>query len=59
MPTTGVPLLPEVDPPPDEVVQDLAALRNALDQVVPTKELDRNLLIGTWNLRMFGGLTKK
>ena len=23
------------------------------------KELDRNLLVGSWNLRAFGGLTKK
>jgi Endonuclease/Exonuclease/phosphatase family len=26
---------------------------------VPAKQLDRNLLVGTWNLRAFGGLTDK
>jgi endonuclease/exonuclease/phosphatase family metal-dependent hydrolase len=26
---------------------------------VPAKQLDRNLLVGTWNLRAFGGLTEK
>ena len=27
--------------------------------MVAAKELDRNLLVGSWNLRAFGGLTKK
>jgi endonuclease/exonuclease/phosphatase family metal-dependent hydrolase len=26
---------------------------------IPAKQLDRNLLVGTWNLRAFGGLTDK
>ena len=34
-------------------------LRSALDAVVPAKQLDRNLLVATWNLRAFGGLTEK
>ena len=37
----------------------LLELRSALDAVVPAKQLDRNLLVATWNLRAFGGLTPK
>jgi len=55
----GFPALLEVGPPPPAVSEDLKALGTALDQVVPPKELDRNLLVATWNLRAFGGLTKK
>jgi endonuclease/exonuclease/phosphatase family metal-dependent hydrolase len=47
------------DPPPEEILADLARLRLALDEVVPAKALDRNLLIATWNVRAFGGLTEK
>jgi endonuclease/exonuclease/phosphatase family metal-dependent hydrolase len=36
----------------------LARLAREIDRVVPAKRADRNLLIGTWNLRAFGGLTK-
>jgi len=39
-------------------VAEAASLRAAVDQVVPAKQHDRNLLIGTWNLRAFGDLTK-
>jgi hypothetical protein len=54
-------LLPEPDiasPPPD-VLARLAPFVPALDQAIPAKQLDRNLLVGSWNLRAFGGLTKK
>src|SRR5918997_6548357 len=47
------------EPPPEEVVADLARLRSALDEEVPAKALDRNLLIATWNVRAFGDLTEK
>jgi endonuclease/exonuclease/phosphatase family metal-dependent hydrolase len=47
------------DPPPEAVLADLARLRSALDDEVPAKALDRNLLIATWNVRAFGGLTEK
>jgi endonuclease/exonuclease/phosphatase family metal-dependent hydrolase len=47
------------DIPPPELADRLAALRAALDGVVPAKQLDRNLLVATWNLRAFGGLTDK
>ncbi len=49
---------PRIDsPPPPEVKADLAALREALDAVIPRKQLDYNLLIATWNLRAFGSLS--
>ena len=38
---------------------DLAALRAALDAAIPPKTLDRNVLIGTWNIRAFGEVTEK
>lgn len=47
------------DPPPEEVSADLARLRSALDEDIPAKALDRNLLIATWNIRAFGDLTEK
>jgi hypothetical protein len=48
-----------IDGPPAEVALELQMLSAALDSAVPVKQLDRNLLIATWNLRAFGGLTKK
>jgi len=47
------------DPLPEEVAADLARLRAMLDQDIPAKALDRNLLIATWNVRAFGDLTEK
>ncbi|MCK4794266.1 MAG: endonuclease/exonuclease/phosphatase family protein [Desulfobacteraceae bacterium] len=47
------------DPPPSEIEAELRELRAALDREIPSKKLDDNLLIATWNLRAFGGLTKK
>ena len=44
---------------PIEVVENLAELREDLDMKVPSKELDRNLLIATWNIRGFGNFTRK
>ena len=53
-------LMPAVtDPPPEEVLADLLGLQSALDEKVPAKALDRNLLIATWNIRAFGDLTEK
>jgi hypothetical protein len=45
--------------PPPDVQADLTKLRAALDQRIPAKRIDKNLLIGTWNLRAFGGLTEQ
>ncbi len=54
--------LPALDDPaaPDAVPQEMALLREALDAAVPRKRmLDRNLLVATWNLKDFNGLTEK
>ena len=47
------------DPPPAKLAAQLEELKGALDAQIPAKALDRNLLIGTWNLREFGAVTKK
>jgi len=47
------------DSPPAAIAQELAELDLALDDAIPPKALDRNLLIATWNIRAFGNLTKK
>ena len=47
------------DRPPQEVEDELTELRAALDEAIPPKKLDRNLLIATWNIRAFGNLTEK
>lgn len=47
------------DPPPPEIAAELAELCAALDEDIPSKKLDRNLLIATWNIRAFGDLTEK
>jgi endonuclease/exonuclease/phosphatase family metal-dependent hydrolase len=56
----GADQVPElrIESPPSAVVAEAARLRTAVDEVVPAKQHDRNLLIGTWNLRAFGDLTK-
>lgn len=48
-----------LDPPPAAIAADLAGLRAALDATIPARQLDRNLLIASWNLRAFGGLTDR
>jgi len=51
--------MPQItDRPPAWIAQELAELDVALDQAIPAKALDRNLLIATWNIRAFGNLTK-
>jgi endonuclease/exonuclease/phosphatase family metal-dependent hydrolase len=47
------------DDPPPAIQADLDALRAALDEQLPSRALDRNLVVGTWNVRHFGGLTEK
>jgi len=51
-----MPSLPAVDNPPAEVQRSLGRLRAALDAELPARAAG-HLLIGTWNLRAFGGLT--
>jgi endonuclease/exonuclease/phosphatase family metal-dependent hydrolase len=47
------------DAPPEFVQAELDALDISLGQVIPPKHLDQNVLIATWNLRSFGGLTEQ
>ena len=47
------------DTPPPEIQEDLADLDRALDEALPPRTIDRILLIATWNVRAFGGLTEK
>jgi len=46
-------------PMPQDVGLTLAVLQAALDESVPARELDRNLLIASWNIRGLGGFTPK
>lgn len=45
--------------PPIEVIKNLKLLSDDLDIKIPSKKLDKNLLIATWNIRAFGDLTRK
>ncbi len=47
------------DEPPAEIAARIAQLRAHLDDTLPAKSVDRNLLIATWNLRAFGDLTEQ
>lgn len=47
------------DKPPKEVSENLSLLNEDLDENIPFKKLDKNLLIATWNIRAFGNLTRK
>lgn len=46
-----------LEPPPKATRAELERLEAALDEKVPDKVVDRNLLIATWNVRAFGELT--
>ena len=46
-----------LDPPPPATRADLAALRELL-RTVPAKQVDRNLMVATWNIREFGRFTR-
>jgi hypothetical protein len=56
MPITTVPAFGEMPP---EVAFELAGLADALDAKVPSKQLDRNLLVASWNLRELGRISGK
>lgn len=47
------------DAPPPAVQADIDQLRAHLAATVPSKRLDENLLIATWNLRGFASLTRE
>lgn len=52
--------MPEVtELPPQRIFEELKTLRDSLDFTIPSKALDKNLLIATWNIRAFGDLTEK
>jgi endonuclease/exonuclease/phosphatase family metal-dependent hydrolase len=48
-----------LEPVPPEVADEQRRLSDALDRLVPARQLDHNLLIATWNIRAFGDLTEK
>lgn len=43
--------------PPATTLAELEPLSAALDAELPDKILDRNLLVATWNIRAFGGMS--
>jgi hypothetical protein len=47
------------DVPPKAVQADIESLQQSLKGVIPSKWLDENLLIATWNIRGFASLTRK
>lgn len=47
------------DTPPAPVLAELNALRATLAAQIPSKRLEENLLIATWNIRAFGNITRK
>ncbi|MCR9289783.1 MAG: endonuclease/exonuclease/phosphatase family protein [Bacteroidetes bacterium] len=47
------------DVPPKEIREELKRLEEDLDYSIPAKRLDENLIIGSWNIRAFGNLTRK
>lgn len=51
--------MPEItDTPPLAVQSDITALRRYLDDHVPQKAANQNLLVATWNLRAFASLNR-
>jgi endonuclease/exonuclease/phosphatase family metal-dependent hydrolase len=56
MPPRGV---PGFEPPPTETTDVLRKLSAGLDERIPAKVVDRNLLIGTWNIQAFGRITPR
>lgn len=45
--------------PPTNVKTEIQSLRSDLSTVIPSKQLEDNVLIATWNIRAFGDLTEK
>ena len=53
-------ITPEItDPLPQDIAEIFARLGAALDETIPPRHLDRNLLVATWNIRAFGRVTEK
>jgi len=51
--------VPGFEPPPAAVVETLRKLSAGLDVHIPAKVVDRNLLIGTWNIQALARITKR
>jgi exonuclease III len=49
---------PSINKPPRSVEATIRRLRSGLEDAIPAKR-DNNLLVATWNIRAFGGLTEK
>jgi endonuclease/exonuclease/phosphatase family metal-dependent hydrolase len=47
------------DPLPQDLAGRFGQVVAALDAAIPAKQLDRNLLLGSWNIRGFGDVTEK
>lgn len=47
------------DTPTPTIQADIDSLQRQLGEALPSKRLDENLLIATWNLRAFSSLTRK
>lgn len=44
--------------PPRTVAARLARMRSYLDDEIPVKQVEQNVLVGTWNIREFGAVTR-
>ncbi|MFW9887726.1 MAG: endonuclease/exonuclease/phosphatase family protein [Candidatus Thorarchaeota archaeon] len=53
------PSITDLEGAPEHVTQELMTLRAELDRVIPSKTVDDNLIIATWNIAHFGDLTEK
>jgi endonuclease/exonuclease/phosphatase family metal-dependent hydrolase len=54
-----VPEGPQIVDPPADALARLDLLSAKVAAALPAKQLERNLVVGTWNLRMFGDMTEK
>jgi hypothetical protein len=53
------PSITDLERAPEHVTRELMTLRAELDRVIPSKTVDDNLIIATWNIAYFGDLTEK
>ncbi|MFX0056368.1 MAG: endonuclease/exonuclease/phosphatase family protein [Promethearchaeota archaeon] len=53
------PSITDLEDAPEHVIREHMALRAELDRVIPSKTVDDNLIIATWNIAHFGDLTEK
>lgn len=47
------------DVPPPNVQAEIMALRAHLNETIPARRVEQNLLIATWNIRGFGNITRE